>query len=173
MIWHLLAVFISGLALGGFGFLLIKISGNRLPKWIMPVAAGMGMLGYQAYYNYAWYDFKLGQLPERTIVIDVERNSDFFRPWSYFYPAVSNFTFIDNDVRVFEQDGQQLVQYIYFEMHQEHLDRLESHFYLLNCNKAEQVELDDKGKVLEPAIFKSLERSGLLFQTLCTQNANF
>ncbi|NLW05036.1 MAG: hypothetical protein GX029_07415 [Pseudomonadaceae bacterium] len=167
MIWQLLAVFISGLVVGGFAYLLIRISRNRLPRWIIPVAAGLGMLGYQAYYNYAWYDFKLGQLPERAIVLEEKRTSDFFRPWSYVYPAINYFTFIDGDTRVFEEDGKRLVQYIFFEMHQEHLDRLESQYYALDCTKAEQMKLTDEGAFEPPYIIESVDRSGLLYKKLC------
>lgn len=167
MIWQLLAVFISGLVLGGFAYLFRRLSRNRLPKWIIPVAAGVGMLGYQAYYNYAWYDFKLGQLPEGTIVLENKRTSDFFRPWSYVYPAINYFSFIDGESRVFEKEGQRLVQYIFFEMHQEHLDRLETQYYALDCSKAEQVKITAEGVAETPFIVESVERSGLLYQKHC------
>jgi|SRR5690554_1662243 len=167
MIWQLLAVFISGLVLGGCAYLVRRLSGNKLPKWIIPVTAGLGMLGYQAYYNYAWYDFKLGQLPERTLVLEEKRNSDFFRPWSYIYPAVNYFTFIDGEARVFEKDGKRLVQYILFEMHQEHLDRLETQYYALDCSKAEQVKITEEGIAESPFIVESVDRSGLLYKKFC------
>ena len=61
MTWHLLAVFIIGLCLGGMSFFLRKVSRNRLPSWIIPVSAGVGMLGYLAYYDMAGLSLK-GQL---------------------------------------------------------------------------------------------------------------
>lgn len=167
MIWQLLAVFITGFVLGAFAFMLRKLSKNRLPKWIIPVAAGLGMLGYQAYYNYAWYDFKLGQLPERAIILEEKRGSDFFRPWSYIYPAVNYFSFIDGSKIEVKINGERLVKYIYFEMHQEHLDRLESQYYGLDCAKAEQMKMTDEGAFEPPYSIESIERSGLLYQNLC------
>lgn len=167
MIWHLLAVFISGLSAGGVAFLLRKISRNLLPKWIIPIAAGLGMFAYQAYYDYAWFDWKKSQLPEGTVIIEEQRNSNFFRPWSYFSPAVNYFAFIDDDYRTFQQDGQQLIQYIYYEFYHEHTDRLENNFYLLNCAEAEQVKLDTNGSGAPAPQVEPVERNGLLFSTLC------
>ena len=51
MIWNLAGVFIIGLCTGAFGYLLRKLSKNRLPKWIIPIAAGGGMFAYLAYYD--------------------------------------------------------------------------------------------------------------------------
>lgn len=167
MIWQLVAVFIFGFMFGGFAFLFRKLSKNRLPKWIIPIAAGVGMLGYQVYYNYTWYDFKLAQLPERAIVLGEQRSGEFFRPWSYIYPAVNHFSFIDGEKKVFNQKGERLVQYIYFEMYQEHLDRLESQYYLMNCSKSEQVKITKEGAAELPISVESVERNSLLYQQIC------
>lgn len=177
MIWHLLAVFISGLVLGGFAYFFRKLSRDRLPKWIIPVAAGLGMLTYQAFYNYTWYDFKVGQLheqalmqeqaPERYVILESKRSSDFFRPWSYVYPAVNYFTFVDGDYRYFEQEGEQLVQYIRYEFFHDYVDRLQNQPYLLNCTKAEQVKLDSEGEMVAPFKLEKLDRSSILYQELC------
>jgi|SRR5690554_1053939 len=167
MIWNLIGVLISGLSLGGIAALLVKLSRNRLPKWIIPTAAGLGMFGYLIYYDYAWYNWKQSQLPDSAIILEEQRNSNFFRPWSYVYPAVNYFAFIDGDHRAYRQDGQYLVQYIRYELYHEHADRLENSYYLLNCGELEQVELDDDGVTVSTADIVYVERNSLLYQTLC------
>ncbi|HSH47234.1 MAG TPA: hypothetical protein VK991_01395 [Halomonas sp.] len=168
MIWHLIAVLIVGLSAGGITLLLRKISRNRLPKWTIPLAAGVGMFGYQAYYDYTWYDWKKSQLPDSAIILDEQRNSNFFRPWSYLYPAVNYLAFIDGDHRDFRQDGQHLVQYVLYELYHEYTDRLENNFYLLNCEALEQIRLGDNGTAAPAAETEHVERDSPLYRTFCS-----
>lgn len=170
MIWHLLAVFISGLVIGSLAFLLRKITRNKLPKWIIPVAAGVGMLCYQAYYNYTWYDFKKSQLPEEAVILDEKRTSDFFRPWSYLLPAVNYFSFIDGDFRSYKQDDDYLVQYIRYELYQDYIDRLKNHTYVLNCTKKIQIRLDEDGETHLPIKAEQIDPKGILYQELCNKS---
>lgn len=167
MIWHLIAVLITGLSMGGIAVLLRKISRNRIPRWVIPIAAGLGMLAYQAYYDYTWFDWKKSQLPDGAILLEEQRNSNFFRPWSYVFPAVNYFAFIDGEHRTFRQEGQHLVQYIRYELYHEHTDRLETNFYLLNCGEAEQVKLVESSTDAAPAEVEYIERNSRLYRTLC------
>ncbi len=64
MIWHLIAAIFAGLGAAGLGLLLRTLSGKRLPRWIVPVCAGLGMLGYQIQHEYGWFDHKRQQLPD-------------------------------------------------------------------------------------------------------------
>lgn len=114
MIWNLAGVFIIGLCTGAFGYLLRKLSKNRLPKWIIPIAAGGGMFAYLAYYDYAWFDFKRSQLPEGSVVIQEYREPDFFRPWSYLAPSVNQFDVVDGQYRRHQQEGDTIVEYIVY-----------------------------------------------------------
>lgn len=165
MIWNLIGVLISGLSMGGIAALLVKISRHRLPKWIVPISAGLGMFGYLAYYDYAWYNWKQSQLPDGVIVLEEQRNSTFFRPWSYVKPAVNYFSFIDGDHRDFQQNGQHLVQYYHYEMFHEYKDRLETTLYIMNCEEAEQIQLDENSSVAGQP--ESIERDSTLHRTLC------
>jgi len=46
MFWHLIAAIVAGVAGAGIGLLLRSLTRKRLPKWIIPVCAGLGMLSY-------------------------------------------------------------------------------------------------------------------------------
>ena len=166
MIWHLLAVFIIGLCVGAFAFLLRKLSRNKLPSWIIPVCAGLGMLGYLAYYDYTWFDFKRSQLPQESVVIEQERASNFFRPWSYLAPSVSSFMVLDGKVRETQQDGQRLIEYIRYEFINDYIERLESQAYVLNCTTGEQLPVlpSDSQAPIKVEIIAS---DSLLYQQLC------
>lgn len=166
MIWHLLAVFIIGLCVGAFAFLLRKLSRNRLPSWLVPVCAGLGMLGYLAYYDYTWFEFKSSQLPVETVVIEQERSSHFFRPWSYVLPAVSSFAVIDNRVRKSQQQGETLVEYIRYEFINDYTERLETQPYVLNCATAQQLAIP-QGDSTSSIQVESIARDSLLYKQLC------
>lgn len=166
MIWHLLAVFIIGLCVGAFAFLLRKLSRNKLPSWIIPVCAGTGMLGYLAYYDYTWFDFKRSQLPQEYVVIDQDRASNFFRPWSYLVPSVSSFAILDGQFKETRQDGQILIEYIRYEFINDYIERLESQPYVINCTTGEQLAVIPSGSHVTNKV-ELVASDSLVFQTLC------
>ena len=143
MIWNLAGVFIIGLCTGAFGYLLRKLSKNRLPKWIIPIAAGGGMFAYLAYYDYAWFDFKRSQLPEGSVVIQEYREPDFFRPWSYLAPSVNQFDVVDGQYRRHQQEGDTLVEYIVYRFIKDPSERMLQIHQVLNCTSRERVALPD------------------------------
>ena len=142
MIWHLVAVLILGLCMGALAYALRRLSRNRLPKWWIPVFASVGMMGYLAFYDYTWYDFKRGQLPEGAVVIRESRDSAFFRPWSYFYPSVSAFTIVDGKYAASTQDQQRLVEYFEYTFRKDPVEGLDTQSYVLNCARRERVAFD-------------------------------
>lgn len=166
MIWHLVAVFITGLGCGGIAFLAMRISRGRLPTWIVPVAAGVGMLGYQIYYDYSWFDFKQSQLPEGAVVIESSRTSISWKPWTYLLPLTTRFSLIDDHAQIHERDGERIVHYMRYTFFKEYVDRLETRSYLLNCASAEQVQVDETGGAVVSGVEK-IERSSRIHQHFC------
>lgn len=167
MIWHLLAVFIIGLCVGAFAFALRKLSRNTLPSWIIPASAGLGMLGYLAYYDYTWFEFKRSQLPAESVVIAEARDSNFFRPWSYLAPPVSSFVLLDGKVKKTQQQGQTLVEYIRYEFINDHIERLESLPYILNCTTGEQLAVPQNSEKTRSKV-EFVSKDSLLYRQLCS-----
>lgn len=170
MIWHLLGVLISGLACGGIAFMLIKLTRGRLPKWLTPVAAGSGMLGILMVFNYSWYQDKLDLLAYKQIEVDIvetQRNSSFFKPWGYIYPAISQFTFLDGKSQQIEAQGKRLIQFNQYTFYQEYKDRIETRFYLLECSSREMVETNQQGKLLATSQFERLDSQNKIYTRLC------
>ena len=148
MIWHLFAVLIMAVCMGGLAFALVKVSRNRLPKWLIPASAAAGMLGYLAYYDYTWYDFKRSQLPAGATVIQEKRETSFFRPWSYLFPSVSSFTILDGKFSARTQDGQREVEYFEYTFRKDPIEGLDTRAFVLNCQALERVPFDRaKGQV--------------------------
>lgn len=147
-------------------YLLRKITGNRLPKWLVSAAAGLAMLTYLAYYDYTWYDFKRSQLPVDTKLIAEQRATSFLKPWSYVVTPVSAFTIFDGRSQTSEQNGQLLVEYILYTFHKDPIEQLTTQAYLLNCNLLERAVLAKEENAQQITV-KKIERNDPMYQQLC------
>ncbi|PXA71572.1 hypothetical protein [Vibrio sp. 11986-1-5] len=95
MFWELIATFSAGLGAAGIALLLRAITLKKLPKWIIPVFAGAGMLGFQIYSEYNWFSHQRSLLPAGVEVIRTAQESSGWRPWSYLYPQTLRFVAAD------------------------------------------------------------------------------
>lgn len=95
MFLELIAVFVAGL--GGAGMILVlnKLSGGRLPSWLMPVGAGAAMLATTISSEYSWFGRTVGALPEGVEVAETHEARALWRPWTYAVPMVDRFIAVD------------------------------------------------------------------------------
>ena len=170
MIWHLIAAIFAGLGAAGIGLMLRLASGKRLPKWIIPVFAGLGMLGYQIHYEYSWFDHKRSQLPATTQVVDTRQDSMVWRPWTYFFPMTVSFSVVDQSSMVPAQgdDDAQLVEFILYRFEKEYVDQLHHQPYLMNCDAAEMVPLTSGSRQPRLEGLRPVEEDSRLFQAVCS-----
>lgn len=94
MLFELIAAVVSGVALAGVAMLLRWLSRGHLPKWIVPVFAGLGMLSYSIWSEYSWFDRMNMALPGIAVSWKNEETA-FWRPWSYIEPVTTRFTAVD------------------------------------------------------------------------------
>jgi hypothetical protein len=95
MLFELIAAFAAGLALAGIAMGLRWLSRGRLPKWIIPASAGLGMLAFAIWSEYSWFDRVSNTLPNATVVWKNE-DSSMLRPWSFLRPVVTRLTAVDH-----------------------------------------------------------------------------
>lgn len=163
MIWHLVALVVSGLGAGGIGFLLRRLSLNKLPAWIVPALAGLGMLGYQINFEYSWAAHKQSQLPADSVVVDIDKERQVLRPWTYLFPLGVGLSVVDTaNIQYAEQDGQRIAQFILYRFEREYVDRLEHRPHLLNCGTADLVPVGQGAGPL-----RQLERDEALYRVVC------
>lgn len=144
MIWHLVAAIFAGLSTAGVALLLRKLSGQRLPKWIIPVFAGAGMLGYQIHIEYSWFEHKQTQLPEETLVVASEYQENVWRPWTYMHPMTGAFTVLDTaSVTERQLEGQRVMEFMLYRFEKQHVDQVRNQAFVLNCSSQELVPLQD------------------------------
>ena len=168
MILHLLAVFSAGLGAAGIAFLLRSLSGQRLAKWIIPVFAGIGMMSYQIYFEYNWFDHQSTRQPDGVVVTSSQAGQVFWRPWTYFYPITTVFTVVDtNNLQVREAKGLTLVEFIEYRFEKKYIDVVTHQAYVMNCTEAQIIAISDEHQALSKQP-RSVDRDSALFLAVCS-----
>lgn len=95
MLLEFIAALASGFAAFGVLLMINAFTGRRLPRWVMPAGAGLGMLAFTIWSEYSW--------PERAILPgagyqEASRNSvaTWYRPWTYVWPQSNRLIAIDH-----------------------------------------------------------------------------
>ncbi|WP_170784507.1 hypothetical protein [Ruegeria lacuscaerulensis] len=115
MFLELIATIFAGIAFAGVVMVINKFTGGRLPKWVAPVAAGLGMIGMTISSEYSWYDRTKDTLPDGMTVVQEVESRALYRPWTYAVPFVNRFAAIDTvSVRTNEQVPEQRLVDLYF-----------------------------------------------------------
>ena len=95
MFVELIATVFAGIACAGIAMLLNRITGRRLPKWIMPVVAGLGMIGMTISNEYTWFDRTAERLPEDVEIAMTVDEQSWLRPWTQIWPYTKRFVAVD------------------------------------------------------------------------------
>lgn len=94
MIYEFIATISTGFGMAGIALLirqLTKLMGKQAPKWLIPIFAGLGMLGFQIHQEYHWHHQQIQILPQQVKVIKTIEGNTWYRPWSYIKPQVIRF----------------------------------------------------------------------------------
>jgi hypothetical protein len=95
MFIELIATIFAGIACAGVAMLLNIVTGRRLPKWLMPVAAGAGMIGMTISNEYTWFNRTAERLPEGVAVASTVEEQGWLRPWTQIAPYTKRFVAVD------------------------------------------------------------------------------
>ncbi len=95
----MLIEFVAAVAVGfgafGLAMLARRLTGNRLPRFVPPAAAGIGIIAFTIYGEYAWFGRTAAALPEGVEVARTAGEPAWFRPWTYAAPFVNRFSAVD------------------------------------------------------------------------------
>jgi hypothetical protein len=72
-----------------------RMTGQKLPKWVMPAGIGLAMLSFSVWNEYSWFSRMRAALPEGVVVASAPTDRAMYRPWSYLFPSVSRFIAVD------------------------------------------------------------------------------
>lgn len=95
MFWEIIATVVAGFLAAGL-VLPLRFY-KKTPKWLVPIAAGLGMMAFQVYSEYTWFLHTSSKLPEGSVVVASVSKSTWFRPWSYVYPQTFWFVALDKN----------------------------------------------------------------------------
>lgn len=95
MFLELIGVIVAGIAGAGVMLAIVRLTGGRLPKWVIPVAAGAAMLGTTISSEYSWFSRVSGNLPDGVSVVQTVESTALYRPWTYVVPYVNRFVALD------------------------------------------------------------------------------
>jgi len=168
MIWHLVAAISAALAGAGIALILRNLSRNRLPKWIIPAFAGLGMLGYTIHYEYTWFETKKARLPEGSIVVSSEAGHMLWRPWTLTFPMPLAYTVLDGaNVQIEDTDQGKIARFGLYRFEKHHLlSTVKSASYQLFCNEKAMFRLNESGQAKFETMTQ-LEADSLLYRSVC------
>ncbi len=92
---ELIAALIAGFTIGGLAWIIRRWTGERLPKWSVPLAAGLGLIAFTVWSEYDWFGRVSAQLPDGVEVVWAEPQSMPLRPWTFARPIVTQFVAFD------------------------------------------------------------------------------
>ncbi len=95
MFLELIATFAAGLGAAGVVLLLNRVTRGRLPRWAMPVAAGVAMIGTAVSSEMTWASRTADGLPQGVAVAETVTESAWYRPWTYLWPQGTRMMAVD------------------------------------------------------------------------------
>jgi hypothetical protein len=75
-------------------FVIYRVTGINA-RWLIPFAAGAGMLGFTLWNDYTWFGRNLEGLPETVVVTARGEQSHAIQPWTLAVPVVNRFQAVD------------------------------------------------------------------------------
>ncbi len=63
----------------------------ELPKFLLPMLAGLTIFSYNIYMSYSWIDRTVSSYGPNVVVLKEYRSKSFFAPWTLVVPRVSHF----------------------------------------------------------------------------------
>ncbi|MHA7810727.1 MAG: hypothetical protein ACX933_13045 [Marinobacter adhaerens] len=168
MFWTFVATVVCGLGAAGIALGIRASTRNKAPKWLIPVFAGAGMLGYLIYMEYTWFDQKEARLPDEAVVVSTESDGILWRPWTFVLPYVTAFSTVDTKSISRDTSSEDIVRFTLYRFEQKMTDAVSHRVHIINCATRELVPLGSDGS---PRVdnLKLLEPGDPLYETVCAE----
>ncbi len=95
MALELIAALVAGFAVAGIAMLLRLFLKDRMPRWTIPAAAGLGMLAFTVWNEYDWFNRAEATLPPGVTIAWANAETAIWRPWTYVKPITTRFMAVD------------------------------------------------------------------------------
>ena len=166
MFWNFVATIVCGLAAAGVAMAIRAATAKKAPRWLVPVFAGLGMMGYQIYMEYNWYDQMTARMPAESVVVATESQAEFWRPWSFAFPQINRITVLDTNSITRNRANPDTARFQLYRFRQTFGGRVTKGSWLLNCPSRELVALSSDGSP-NTSQARRLGRDETLLQEVC------
>jgi hypothetical protein len=166
MFWNFVATIVCGLAAAGVAMAIRAATAKKAPRWLVPVFAGLGMMGYQIYMEYNWYDQMTARMPAESVVVATESQAEFWRPWSFAFPQINRITVLDTNSITRNRANPNTARFQLYRFRQTFGGRVTKGSWLLNCPSRELVALSSDGAP-NTSQARRLGRDEALLQEVC------
>lgn len=95
MLLTLVGAIVLAVAVVGTIALTFRVLKKPVPRGVMPLAAGIAMVGFMAWNENSWFDRTVADLPDTFEVVATGEFSNFIQPWTLIWPRTSRFIAID------------------------------------------------------------------------------
>lgn len=95
MALELIAAIVAAIVCASIAFAVRRMSGGRLPKWIITAAGGAGLIGFTVWSEYDWFNRVSAELPSGVQVVWQATEAMPLRPWTYLFPITTRFVAMD------------------------------------------------------------------------------
>ncbi|WP_372604173.1 hypothetical protein [Actibacterium sp.] len=95
MFLELIATVAAGMGAAGVMMLLNRLAGGRLPRWMLPAAAGLAMIGFTMWSENTWAKRTAEAFPEGVVVVREVGSKIMWKPWTYAKPQVTRLMAVD------------------------------------------------------------------------------
>lgn len=115
MFFELMGTVLAGLATALLVFAIRRFAPDRVPRWLIPAAAGAAMIAAAISNEYGWYERTASRLPAGFEVANTIEEQAVWRPWTYLVPLTSRFVAVDRaSVRTNDDVAGQRIVDLYF-----------------------------------------------------------
>jgi len=115
MFVELIATIFAGIACAGIVLLINVVVRRRLPKWVVPIVAGAGMIGMTISNEYTWFARTVERLPDGIEIATTVEEQSWIRPWTQLWPYTKRFVAVDTaTARANENLPEQRLTDLYF-----------------------------------------------------------
>ncbi len=168
MFWHLIAAIVAGTAGAGIALALRSLMRKRLPKWIIPVGAGLGMLAYTIHYEYTWFESTQARLPEGSVVVSSEKGNMLWRPWTLAFPMPLAYTVLDEaNAQIQDTEQGRVARFVLYRFEKTSLmSTVQSGRYQLLCREKAMFRLNEAGEAKVETLTQ-LEQDSPLYRSIC------
>ncbi|MDO4435371.1 MAG: hypothetical protein Q4B71_03010 [Cardiobacteriaceae bacterium] len=98
MLWETIATLSAGLGAAGL-MLALRLLWKTIPKSLLPIMAGLAMLGFQMMREYAWFEEQRLRLPKGVEVVATLESREWYRPWSYIRAPILQLAVVEQHSR--------------------------------------------------------------------------